>query len=113
MNHVSLIGRLGSDPNLQYFESGAVKAEVNIAVKGYKKDEINWISVVFWKQLAELVGEYFRKGSQIGIIGRIVTDQWEQDGVKRSKTYVIADSVDFLDKKEAELEKELVISAKK
>lgn len=100
MNNVSLIGRLGQDPNMQYFESGKVKTSINIAVKGIKKDEITWVSVQAWEKTAELIGQYFKKGSLIGISGRLAVDKWEQDGQQRTKTFVIAESIDFLDKKE-------------
>ena len=100
MNNVSIIGRLGNDPEMKYFESGKAKTKINVAVKGIKKDEVIWVEVQAWDKLAELIGEYFKKGSQIGINGRLAIDEWEQEGQKKSKTYIIAENIDFLGKKE-------------
>ncbi|KKQ08166.1 MAG: Single-stranded DNA-binding protein [Candidatus Pacebacteria bacterium GW2011_GWF1_36_5] len=99
MNTTCLTGRLGNNPELKYFDSGKVKASFSIAVKGKKKDEAHWINIEAWDKTAELIGEHFKKGSQIGIQGRLQVDNWEKDGEKRSKVYVVAEQIDFLDPK--------------
>ena len=100
MNNVALTGRLGQDPEITYFESGKAKSSFSIAVKGLKKDEAIWIKCEAWEKKAELIGEYFKKGSQIGINGRLAVDQWEEEGKKQTRTYVVVETIDFLDKKE-------------
>jgi single-strand DNA-binding protein len=101
MNIVCLIGRIGQDPELKYFESGKVNVKFTLAVKGKKKDDTVWLNIEAWDKTAELIGEYFKKGSQIGIQGRLQVDTWEKDGEKKSKTVIIAEQIDFLDKKES------------
>lgn len=100
MNSVNLIGRAGKDPEMRYFESGKAKTTFSIAVKK-DKDTANWFDIECWDKTAEFAGEYIKKGSQIGITGRLDVQSWEKEGTKRSKVIIIADKIDLLDKKES------------
>ena len=96
-NSVDLVGRAGQDPELRYFESGAAKAEVNIAVdRGKSKDGskiTDWFKIVFWGRQAEIAGEYVKKGSLIGVEGQIDFNSWvdSTSGEKRGMFLVTAD----------------------
>lgn len=108
MNNTSVIGNLGNDPELKYLDNdkGTCICNFSIAVPVYDKrkneDVANWISCKAIGKNAENIGEYFRKGSKIGITGELRNDVWEKDGVKHSKTYILVSRFDFLTKKEDE-----------
>ena len=105
VNKVILIGRLGQDPEVKYTASGTAVVNVSIATNtSYKGQDGNtventeWNRVVAWRRLAEVIGQYAKKGSRIYVEGRLVTRSWEdQNGNKRYTTEVIADSMQFLD----------------
>lgn len=106
MNKVCLIGRLTANPELRYNNSNISYTRFTLAVnrnftneKGERKAD--FISCVACKKTAELICEYFNKGSQIGIEGKIQTGSYETpDGNKRYTTDVIVDNITFLDKKQ-------------
>ncbi|KYC34920.1 single-stranded DNA-binding protein [Scytonema hofmannii PCC 7110] len=76
INQVTLIGRAGQDPDCRFFESGAVKASVSLAVRGQKKDETLWFDVEAWSNLADVIANYVRSGTTICVVGELVLDQW-------------------------------------
>lgn len=99
MNIVVLCGRIGNDPSIKYFDSGASKVEINLAVDTFKNKEKKtlWIKAVFWGTLAETVHTYCKKGEQILINGRLEKDTWQQkDGTTASMIYVSVVSLDLL-----------------
>ena len=99
MNIVVLCGRIGNDPSIKYFDSGASKVEINLAVDTFKNKEKKtlWIKAVFWGTLAETVHTYCKKGEQILINGRLEKDTWTQkDGTTASMIYVSVVSLDLL-----------------
>ena len=105
MNNVSLIGNLGADPELRYTQSGTPVASMSIAVNkrwtnkdGEKQEKTDWFRVVAYGASAENHSKYLNKGSQIGVSGELRTDTWDDKdtGAKRSKTYVVANRVDYL-----------------
>ena len=96
MNNVSIIGRLGSNPELAYTTSGTAVSEFSIAVPRTKTDEVDWIRIVAWGNLAETVAEHKTTGDQIAVTGELRTSEWEQDGKNRSATKVHAGRIDFL-----------------
>lgn len=103
LNSVVLIGRLVADPGLKYTPSGVAVSEFRIAVDRKFKSEggekqTDFIDIVAWRQSAEFCANYLSKGRLIAVQGRIETQSWEKDGQKRSKTQVVADSVQGLDK---------------
>ena len=101
MNTVNLVGRLTKDPELKYSASGVATLRFTIAVNDqYKKDEADFISCVAFRKTAENLANYQKKGSLIGVIGRIKTGSYDKNGQKVYTTDVLAESVQFFDKKE-------------
>ena len=105
INRVTLVGRLTRDPELRHLPSGTQVLQLGVAVNGRQKDDAgNWIDKpnffdvkVFGNQ-AEMLSQHLGKGRRIGVDGRLDWSSWEaQDGSKRSKVEVIAQSVQFLD----------------
>ena len=106
VNKVILIGRLGRDPELKYTPSGAAVVNFNIATdeswtdaSGVKQERTEWHRIVAWRKLAEICGEYLKKGSRVYIEGQLQTRSWEQDGVKRYTTEIVARNMQMLDSK--------------
>lgn len=106
LNKVMLIGRLGADPELRSIPSGGSATTISLATSrrwkdkqtGERKEETEWHRVVFFSPLAEIVGQYLRKGSQTYVEGRIRTRKWQgQDGHDRYTTEIIADQMQMLD----------------
>jgi len=118
MNVVMLIGRLVADPELKYTPSGVAVCTFRIAVDRRGRSETgeqqtDFIDIVAWRQLAELVANYMGKGRLVGVQGRLQIRSWVQpDGQRRSKAEVVADQIQFLDKpKEAQLEQPAAVGA--
>lgn len=105
-----LIGNLGADPDVRYTPAGKAVATVNLATTeswkdkatGEKKEMTEWHRLVFWDKLAEVVGEYLRKGSQIHVEGQNRTRKWtDKDGIERYTTEIIVSDMQMLGKKES------------
>jgi single-strand DNA-binding protein len=99
LNKVMLIGNLGKDPEVKYTPNGVPVAKFSLATNerykdksGEWQDRTEWHSIVAWQKLAEIVGEYVKKGSKIYIEGRLQTSSWEdkQSGEKKYRTEIIA-----------------------
>jgi single-strand DNA-binding protein len=98
VNKVILVGNVGRDPELRYTQGGQPVASFSVATNerfkdrdGNWKDRTEWHRIVAWARLAEICGEYLRKGSQVYIEGRIQTRDWEdKEGNKRQTTEVVA-----------------------
>ena len=98
VNKVIIVGNVGRDPELRYTQSGQPVASFSIATNerfkdkdGNWKDRTEWHRIVAWARLAEICGEYLRKGSQVYVEGRIQTRDWEdKEGNKRQTTEIIA-----------------------
>ncbi len=105
LNKVILAGRLTADPELKQTTSGISVTSFSVAVnRRFAKQgdaaQADFINCVAWRQQAELITKYFRKGSSICIVGNIQTRSWnDQQGVKRYVTEVIVDEVNFVDSK--------------
>ncbi|MCF6249823.1 MAG: single-stranded DNA-binding protein [Methylococcaceae bacterium] len=108
LNKVTLIGRLGADPEVRYMPSGGAVTNIGIATtrrwkdrqSGERRDETEWHRVAFFNRLAEIAGEYLRKGSLVYIEGRIRTRKWQdQSGQDRYTTEIIAEQMQMLDSK--------------
>ena len=105
LNKVTLIGRLGQDPEIRYTQSGNAVANATIATNDYwtdkqgeKQERTEWHSLVLWGKLADLAQSYLKKGSQVYVEGRLQTRDWEdQQGQKHYKTEVVVTTVQFLD----------------
>ena len=103
-NKVILMGRLTADPELKQTQSGTAVTSFSLAVdRRYNKDEekkCDFITVVAWKQTAEFICKYFKKGSAILLCGELQTRSWEDNnGNKRYATEVMANEVSFCEAK--------------
>ena len=105
VNKVILIGNLGKDPETRYLPSGGAVANVTVATSeswkdkqsGETKERTEWHNVVFYQKLAEIVGQYLKKGSQVYIEGSIRTRKWQdKEGHDRYTTEIIADQMQML-----------------
>jgi single-strand DNA-binding protein len=104
VNKVILIGNLGKDPEVRFTPSGAAVANFNIATNeswtdksGQKQEKTEWHRIVVWGKLAELCGEYLKKGRQAYVEGRLQTREWtDKEGKKNYTTEIVAQTVQFL-----------------
>jgi single-strand DNA-binding protein len=105
VNKVILIGNLGRDPEVRYSPNGQAIANVTIATSeswkdkntGEKQEKTEWHRVVFFSRLAEIAGEYLKKGSQVYIEGRLQTRKWQdKEGVERYTTEIVANEMQML-----------------
>ena len=109
VNKVILVGNCGADPETRYMPNGNAVANITLATSDSWKDKSSgenverteWHRVVFFNRLAEIVGEYVRKGSKLYVEGRLQTRSWEQDGVKRYTTEIVANEMQMLDSRGA------------
>ena len=102
LNKVQLIGFLGADPELRRSNDSDAIARANIATSeswkkdGEKHEKTEWHRVVFFGKLAEIVGEYLKKGSLVYVEGRLQTRSWDKDGETRYTTEIVAESMKML-----------------
>ena len=104
VNKVILVGRVSRDPETTYNQAGLAIVKFSLAtseewkdkVTGEKKEKTEWHRIVAFGKPAEILGKYLRKGSQVYIEGRLQTNSWEKDGVKRYSTDIIVNSFQFL-----------------
>lgn len=98
LNRCEFIGRLGRDVEMRYQQSGDAVANFSLAVGWKTKDKegAEWVRVVAFGKLAEVCGEYLRKGKQIYVSGRMRTREYDKDGEKRYATEVVADQMQML-----------------
>ena len=105
LNKVMLIGNLGADPEVRYLPSGDAVTNIRIATTeswkdkatSEKKEETEWHRISFFGKLAEIAGEYLKKGSPVYIEGRIKTRKWQdKDGQDRYSTDIVADRMQML-----------------
>ena len=105
INKVILVGNLGQDPEIKYTAGGAAVTTLSIATSdswkdkdsGMDQERTEWHRVVLWRRLAEIAGEYLKKGSKVYIEGQLQTRKWEQEGQTRYTTEIIARDMQFLD----------------
>ena len=106
VNKVILVGNLGKDPEVKYTPQGTAVAKVTVATSSSYKDKTSgewqetteWHNVVLWQRLAEIAGEYLKKGSKVYIEGRLQTRSWDdkQTGQKKYMTEVVANDLVLL-----------------
>jgi len=102
LNSITLVGHAGRDPEVRFFESGTVVAHFTLAVNKPVKDEPpDWFNVEIWGKQAQVAADYVRKGSLIGVVGRMTTEQWtdRNTGEVRSKPLVKAERLALLGSK--------------
>ena len=105
VNKVILVGNLGKDPEVRYSPNGNAVANITLATSeqwkdrnsGEQQEKTEWHRIVFFNRLAEIVGEYLKKGSQVYIEGKLQTRKWQgQDGQDRYTTEVVANEMQML-----------------
>jgi single-strand DNA-binding protein len=111
INKVILIGNLGKDPEVRYTPNGAAICNIGIATtrswkdktSGEKVEETEWHRVVFYDRLAEIAGEYLKKGRPVYVEGRLKTRKWQdKDGVEKYTTEIVADNMQLLGGRDGE-----------
>jgi len=105
VNKAIIIGRLGQDPEIRYFQDGSAVANFSVATSeewrdketGEKRERTEWHRIVAFRKLAEICGQYLSKGRQVYIEGRIQTREWDdRDGNKRYTTEIVASNMQML-----------------
>ncbi|KPA91656.1 MULTISPECIES: single-stranded DNA-binding protein [Pseudomonas] len=99
VNKVILVGTCGQDPEVRYLPNGNAVTNLSLATSeqwtdkqtGQKVEKTEWHRVAMFGKVAEIAGEYLRKGSQVYIEGKLQTREWEKDGIKRYTTEIIVD----------------------
>ena len=102
INSVTLVGRAGRDPEVKYFESGTVVANLTMAVnRRNRDDEPDWFNLEIWGKQAQVAADYVKKGSLIGITGSFKLDSWKDrnTGEDRNKPVVRVDRLELLGSK--------------
>lgn len=106
INKVILIGNLGADPEVRYMPSGGAVCNLSVATSeswtdkqtGEKREQTEWHRVTVYQRLAEIAGEYLKKGSKVYLEGRLRTRKWQgQDGQDRYTTEIVANDMQMLD----------------
>jgi single-strand DNA-binding protein len=105
VNKVIIVGNLGRDPETRYMPNGDAVTNVAVATteswkdknSGEKKELTEWHRITFYRKLAEIAGQYLKKGSQVYVEGRLQTRKWtDKDGVEKYTTEIIADTMQML-----------------
>ena len=107
VNSVVLVGRAGQDPEMKYFDSGKVKTTFSIAVNRWnprtKEENTDWFNIEVWDKQAEVAGEWVKKGTLVGIEGRLASSKWKgPDGEMNERFIVIANNIRLLGSKKEE-----------
>ena len=108
VNKVILVGNVGGDPETKAMPSGSMVTNITVATSeswkdkqtGQAQERTEWHRVVFFNRLAEIVNEYVKKGSKVYIEGSLRTRSWEQEGVKRYSTEIVASEMQMLDSRQ-------------
>ena len=118
VNKVILVGNLGKDPETRYLPSGGAVTNLTLATSdswkdkatGENQERTEWHRVVFFNRLAEIAGEYLKKGSKVYIEGRLQTRKYEKDGVDVYTTEIVASEMQMLDSKGAQQQESTMAS---
>ncbi|MDD3815898.1 MAG: single-stranded DNA-binding protein [Desulfocapsaceae bacterium] len=103
MNKAMVIGNLGNDPEIRYSQKGTAVATFSIATtekwkdaEGVQQEHTDWHRIVAWRGLAEICGDHLKKGSKIYIEGKMQIRKWEENGITRYTTEIIAKNMEML-----------------
>ena len=107
INKAIIVGNLGNDPEVKALANGDQVVNITIATSeswkdkntGEKKELTEWHRVVFFRKLAEIAGQYLKKGSKVYVEGKLKTRMWEKDGQKHYTTEIVGDNMQMLDSK--------------
>jgi single-strand DNA-binding protein len=104
-NQAIVMGNLTRDPELRTTPSGQPVASFAVATNrswidgaGERKEAVEYHEIVAWGKLGELANQYLGKGRKVMVVGRLQTQSWEKDGVKRQRTEIVANDINFLDR---------------
>ncbi len=104
-NQAIIMGNLTRDPELRTIPSGQQVAGFAVATNrswqdasGERKEAVEYHEVVAWGKLGELAAQYLAKGRKVMVVGRLQTQSWEKDGIKRQRTEIVASDINFLDR---------------
>lgn len=107
INKAIIVGNVCADPTTKYLPSGDAVTNTSVATNetykdkaGVKQDRVEFHRIVFFGKLAEIAGEYLKKGSKVYVEGSLRTRQWEKDGQKHYTTEIVAKEMQLLDRKE-------------
>lgn len=107
VNKVFLLGNVGKEPDVKVFDNGDMKTTFTLATsdqwtdkQGNKQESTEWHNCVTYRQLAKIASDYVKKGSKVFVEGRIKTNSWEKDGVKKYQTTVEVLKLLVLDKRD-------------
>jgi len=109
VNKVILVGNVGNDPEVRYMPNGNAVANISVATSdswkdkntGDQQERTEWHRVVFFNRLAEIVEQYVKKGTKLYLEGRLQTRSYEQDGIKKYSTEIVANEMQMLDSRGA------------
>ncbi len=99
VNSITLVGRAGRDPEVRYFESGTMVANLTLAVnRRNREEEPDWFNLEIWGRTAQIAADYVKKGSLLGIVGSLKLDHWKDrsSGEDRSKPVIRVDRLELL-----------------
>jgi single-strand DNA-binding protein len=98
LNQCQFIGRLGKDPELRFLPDGNPVVNFSIACgwKTKNKEGVEWVSVVIFGKLAEICGQYLKKGNQVFVQGKMRTEKYTKDGIDRYSVKIVADRMQML-----------------
>src|SRR6266550_7918492 len=103
-NQAIVMGNLTRDPELRSTPSGQQVASFAVATNrqwtdasGERKEAVEYHEIVAWGKLGELAAQYLAKGRKVMVVGRLQTQSWEKDGIKRQRTEIVANDINFLD----------------
>lgn len=112
INKAIIVGNVCADPTTKYLPSGDAVTNTSVATNetykdkaGVKQDRVEFHRIVFFGKLAEIAGEYLKKGSKVFVEGSLRTRQWEKDGQKHYTTEIVAKEMQLLDRKEGGADK--------
>jgi single-strand DNA-binding protein len=104
-NQAIIMGNLTRDPEIRTIPSGQSVASFAVATNrswadasGERKEAVEYHEIVAWGKLGELAAQYLAKGRKVMVVGRLQTQSWEKDGVKRQRTEIVASDINFLDR---------------
>ena len=102
LNRIILIGRLTADPEVRFTVEGTPMAKFSLAVDRVPREGVDFIDVVAWRRLAEICGEYLKKGRPVAVEGKLHVRTFEKAGEKRTMAEVVADTMQMLGRKPEE-----------
>lgn len=99
-NNVTMVGNLTRDPEMRHTGNGTPICQLSVSLNHRKRKDgeepVSFIDVEVWGALAEVCSEHLSRGRKVAVVGYVKQDRWEQDGQRRSKVFVVGNSVEFL-----------------